>query len=476
MDLPAIAPFDSRRIKLVGPAAAEQIIADVIELGWPVGHVLGSEAELLERYGISRAVLREAVRLVEHQRVARMRRGPGGGLVIDEPDIDTVISAIVLHLMRVDATLDEVIDTRVVVEELVAEVASNRITEDAVYSIRETLREESTGQWPSDRLLHAQLAALTANPLVDLFVDVLTRIGEFFYVRDPTSIPPRLRREAARAHEQIARAVLAKNPGLARVRMRRHLLAEADFIRRQGAAVERLPPSVALRGAEGNKRADAVARNIFANILKDGLTPGAFVGSEATLMAQQQASRAVLREAVRLLEYHHIASMRRGPGGGLFVEAPDASALTDIVAIYLRRRGVSADHVVEVLVGLELAVLERVSQRLAGDNAEPVAAALRAYLDGEPPAGTIPGLNWHSMLASLTGNRALEIVHRVTLSLGWLFFSRIAESDPSVRQLNEPSTVEPAHRGITEALLTGDLELATMRMRAHGTADKPTPH
>lgn len=37
-----------------------------------------------------------------------------------------MISSVVLHLLRVDATLDEVIDTRVVVEELVAEFAANR--------------------------------------------------------------------------------------------------------------------------------------------------------------------------------------------------------------------------------------------------------------------------------------------------------------------------------------------------------------
>jgi len=469
MDPQAIAPFDLRRTKLVGPATADQIIADVIELGWPVGHVLGSEAELLKRYGISRAVLREAVRLVEHQRVARMRRGPGGGLIIDEPDIDTVISAIVLHLLRIDATLDEVIDARVVVEELVAEIVANRITEDAVHSIRETLRDEAAGPWPSDRMLHAHLAALTTNPLLDLFVNVLTRIGEFFYVRDSTTISPRLRREAARAHEQIAQAVLANNSGLARIRMRRHLLAEADFVRRQGAAVQRLPASVALHGAESDKRAEAVARSIFANIVNDGLLPGAFVGSEPTLMAQQQASRAVLREAVRLLDYHHVASMRRGPGGGLFVEAPDASALTDIVAIYLRRRGVSADHVVEVLVGLEVAVVDRVADRLTGHDAEPVAATLRSYLDRGSAEETVTGVSWHSMLASLTGNRAVEILHRVTMSLGWLFFSRMAESDPSVWRLNEPSAVGPAHRGITEALLAGDRELATMRMRSHRT-------
>ena len=56
---------------------ADLIVEDVMALGWPVGEVLGSEAELLERYHVSRAVFREAVRLVEHQQVARTRRGPG---------------------------------------------------------------------------------------------------------------------------------------------------------------------------------------------------------------------------------------------------------------------------------------------------------------------------------------------------------------------------------------------------------------
>lgn len=121
-----IAPrIDSRQAKLAG-RAAEQIVADVIELGWPVGQVLGSEAELLERYGVSRAVLREAVRLVEHQRVARMRRGTGGGLVIDEPDIDAVIGPAIIYLLRVDATLDQIFDTRILLEELAAELASQR--------------------------------------------------------------------------------------------------------------------------------------------------------------------------------------------------------------------------------------------------------------------------------------------------------------------------------------------------------------
>jgi len=74
-------------------SVARRILGDVVDRGWPVGQVLGSQAELIERYGVSRAVFREAVRLVENQQVATMRRGPGGGLVVTEPTVDAIIDA-----------------------------------------------------------------------------------------------------------------------------------------------------------------------------------------------------------------------------------------------------------------------------------------------------------------------------------------------------------------------------------------------
>src|SRR5205809_51921 len=61
---------------------ARRIEAEVVRRGWPVGESLGSEPELRTRHGVSRSVLREAVRLVEHHQVARMRRGPNGGLFV----------------------------------------------------------------------------------------------------------------------------------------------------------------------------------------------------------------------------------------------------------------------------------------------------------------------------------------------------------------------------------------------------------
>src|SRR6266545_1910401 len=82
---------------------ATRIVQEVVSRGWPVGAVLGSEPELLERYGVSRAVFREAVRLVEHRQVARMRRGPRGGLVVTSPTLESVIDPGAVYLFYANA-------------------------------------------------------------------------------------------------------------------------------------------------------------------------------------------------------------------------------------------------------------------------------------------------------------------------------------------------------------------------------------
>src|SRR3546814_17979498 len=46
------------------------------------GEVLGSSGEIARRYGLGRETMLGAVRLLEDQGIARMRRGPGGGVTV----------------------------------------------------------------------------------------------------------------------------------------------------------------------------------------------------------------------------------------------------------------------------------------------------------------------------------------------------------------------------------------------------------
>src|ERR1700727_307787 len=172
-----IAPPTDPEAKLAA-RDAPRILSDVVDGGWPVVEVLGSQAELIERYGVSRAVFREAVRLVENQQVATMRRGPGGGLVVTEPTVDAIIDAAVLYLHRANTRLEEVFEARIILEVIAAELATQRLTADDAAGLRALGDEEVR----DPRALHARLAALTRNPALELFVDILNRVA-FLYFR-----------------------------------------------------------------------------------------------------------------------------------------------------------------------------------------------------------------------------------------------------------------------------------------------------
>jgi DNA-binding FadR family transcriptional regulator len=444
-------------------ATAGRIVNDIVSAGWPVGEALGSEGDLLRRYGVSRAVLREAVRIVEHQQVAHMRRGPGGGLVVAEPTVVTVSDAVFVHLSRRRLPLDELFEGRLVLEELVAERAPRRANEADMASLRELLAREADGTVHDQRELHALLARITGNPALDLFVDVFNRIARVD-LHDVRAVPADVVREARHAHARIVEAVLAGNEGLARHRMRVHLEAEVAWLkrgRRSGGVVRPDPADL----GRPHKRGEAVSREILRDILADGWHVGALIGSETELMDRHRVSRAVLREAVRLLEHHGVAAMRRGPGGGLFVAEPNATAVTEAAALYLERRGIAAPDLLEMRIGVELALVELATARIDGAGA----AALEQALADER---TVPDVHietfghaLHREIAVLAANRPLQLVADVLLRLTRHHLDAAPRRRADRRRALDAG--RRSHAGVVEAIVSGDVQVARHRMRRH---------
>ena len=440
---------------------ADRIVDDIARLGWPEGEVVGSEPALLERYGVSRAVFREAVRLVEHKHVARMRRGPGGGLVVTAPSVDAVADAVSVYLLYVGAEIDDVFEARLALEETAAELAPGRLEEADIAELRALVVAEAAGDLDY-RELHRLVAAITGNPALEFFVDLLHRVTLLFLPRRAIFTPVTLR-ESARAHAAIAAAILAGNEGLARHRMRRHLEAEAGYLRGRRPSRRRLAEGSEADG-RSDKRAEATARQIFAEITAAGWPVGELLGSEADLMARYDVSRAVLREAVRVLEHHQVAEMRRGPGGGLIVAEPGVAAVTDAVALQVDRQGIGARHLFEVRGAVEMAVLDRVAAGLdeAGE------AALHRALAQERAASAeefpVVGHDLHNVLAAVAGNPVLELLTQVLVRI-----TRLRTAGP-MADLPDPLPADgviAVHGRIVEAILAGDRELARHRMRRH---------
>lgn len=434
-----------------------------MELGWPVGQLLGAEPELLQRYGVSRAVFREAVRIVEHLQVARTRRGPVGGLIITEPTVSAVIDAVVLYLHRVDAPLDELFEARIVLEEIASQLAAERADEDDIARLRTFVGATNVDLESDPRTLHVLIASISRNPAIELFVEVLNQTAHL-YSSDWQKLGSEVGNETLHAHSRIAEAIIAGDPGLARLRMRKHLEAEAQFLKKRRSTRRLLPDQVVLTPSDKRKGAESVARNITLSIVGQNMEPGDFVGSEAELIEREGVSRALFREAVRLLEHHQIARMRRGPGGGLFVMTPSANAVTDVAAIYLARQGLQLKELTEFRTGVEVAIVDLAAARIDSVGKTQIDEALTRELNSTEAERAEVVHDLHAAIAAAAQNKVLELVALVLIRL-----SRLHQIEKMAKKARTQirAEVHRTHRGIADAVVAGDRELARHRMRRH---------
>jgi DNA-binding FadR family transcriptional regulator len=216
----------------LGEVLAERIENEIIERGWPVGQVLGSEAELIDKYDVSRAVFREAMRIVDHHGVAEMRRGPGGGLVVAAPDLAAAIRTVSLHLQYLRIAPEQVNETRLALELTAVRLATERLTPEGADRIRQHLAHEeedikrtreldrAPGDLPTHDF-HLLIAELTGNPAMRLLVQIVAQVTG---VQSPRSVSlEETATEVHRVHSRIAEAILAGDAEAAERRMRRHL-------------------------------------------------------------------------------------------------------------------------------------------------------------------------------------------------------------------------------------------------------------
>lgn len=432
-------------------------------MGWPVGQVLGSEAELVAKYAVSRAVLREAVGLVEHLQVVQTRRGPGGGVVVTEPTIHAVIDATVFYLHRLDVHLDEVFEARIVLEELVCELAAERFEEQDIVDLRALVDREARAVYDDPRSVHVRLATVSRNPALELFVDVLSRVA-LLYSQDWRELAGETSDVVSYAHRRIVEATVGGDAGLAKRRMRKHVEAEAAFLRDRSSTLALLPDTSVLRGRV-TRRSETIARSIARQVVVDQLPPGTLLAAEGDLLEQHGVSRSVMREAVRILEHHSIARMRRGPGGGLFVVEPSPAALSEVTALYLARRAMRPADLAEVRLGVELALVDLAIDRCDDDDdVAGLDAALERESEASPEERVDAGYDLHGVLARLSHNRVLELVGLVLIRLSRLHQNEHLTADVLEHIQDE---VHRAHEGIARAVQSRDHDLARHRLRRH---------
>jgi DNA-binding FadR family transcriptional regulator len=150
------------------------------------GTYLGSEAELVEQFNVSRPTFRQAAKLVEQEQLLVIKPGTGGGYFVRQPDTAAVAHVTNVFLQSRHTTVGNVVSIFLDLYVLVARAAASRPREDAeLKPLLDFAHREREGlsrpmSWETYVFNQAELveilAALSGNPLMNLFFTITREI------------------------------------------------------------------------------------------------------------------------------------------------------------------------------------------------------------------------------------------------------------------------------------------------------------
>lgn len=228
------------------------------------GDRLPTERELSERFGVSRAVVREAIACLKADGYVVTRQGAGAYVAARPELLNFKLAA---HERFDPGELAHIFELRLSVESTAAELASLRRTPDDIARIEEALAamdralgEKGDGS-EADNAFHRAIATAAHNPYLQRLVALIGH--PFADSRRPTWSEAGHRAGLAHAaqaeHRRLFDAIVAGDPEAAHEAARAHLvnaatrlgLADMDFARLRHARIPRTTRQLRQRKPQG---------------------------------------------------------------------------------------------------------------------------------------------------------------------------------------------------------------------------------
>lgn len=184
--------------------------AEVLEGRWPVGSRIPTEPELVDRTGVGRNTVREAVQALVHAGLLERRQGSGTYVIADSE----LVGALGRHLSAADHR--DVLELRQAIDVAAAELAAARRTEDDLAVLLQAAEERrssrsqdddaATGR--ADLALHRAVVAASRNPLLLSVYDSLAGVLEASITANVAEIDDKF----DEVHEELVQAVVDQDP------------------------------------------------------------------------------------------------------------------------------------------------------------------------------------------------------------------------------------------------------------------------
>jgi GntR family transcriptional regulator, transcriptional repressor for pyruvate dehydrogenase complex len=221
---------------------ADMMLETILSKRLRVGDRLPSERELGEQFGVSRTVVREAVRALVAKGIIEARSG--SGLRVAAVDASAVSESMSLYLRGGEFNFENVHEVRTFLETHIAGLAAERATEADVAQIR-AVHERMTAERGDidaaardDLEFHRQIARATHN---ELYLVLMDSIGNALIDIRRENLGSGSAPMTLEQHARVLEAVEAHDARAARAAMEIHLDGVAVFWRehaRRAAAAE----------------------------------------------------------------------------------------------------------------------------------------------------------------------------------------------------------------------------------------------
>ncbi len=220
--------FDTVKPNRISENIVEQIRKAILRGELKIGDRLPSEKDLSKKFGVSKASLREAYRVLEAYGLLEIKQGMAGGAFVKQVDLKTIKDGLVNYFFFQNPSIHEYTQIRIFVEPQVIRICADKITESDIAYLEENITEmekEPDGEnfmSDLDCAFHKKLVDITQNSVVSLIVESIQTA--LINVKRLLHMDHDFLMMVCDGHRRIVEALKERNPEKASQVMLQHIL------------------------------------------------------------------------------------------------------------------------------------------------------------------------------------------------------------------------------------------------------------